>query len=379
MRFNFTGLIKANSEDAEKFPVVKKGTTKSGAVYHTLNLSVVADSNRAFLELFGMVKDSIATMDVDNKKISVDWDDRKDKDVVKNVANYKKFVYANGDDRHEFITEYDFVNYVADHIDDIKDKKFTVTGDVTKNFYKGKVTDRFQIRNIYSASDDRKMELNVNTVFYITKDSVDTSDWKEEKKIIFNGWTKEWLSPNDTGKDKGDNFYVPMTVIFDCSRLKLDTEKHVKILQYRLAQLGLAYKDGKIVNNIKTKKVLSNAVILRYMNGAEKKEFDESQLTDTQKEKIELGLATIDDFRPVGDIYGERITEYRLKDTSNMGDYADGAVYLDESVSEFEEDIFVFTEDEEVSADEFEGAMNEPEEKEESEDDEDYEDVEDLF
>ena len=380
MRFNFTGTIRANDIDAEKSPLVRKGKTKSGNSWQSLNISVAANSNRAFLELFGSKNDTIKTKNSDGEDIEIDWSDRTDKDVIKDVAEYRKFLFVDGDDRHEFISEYDLINHVVENIDDIKGKKFTVTGTTSKNFYNGKVSDRFKIQRMYTASDDRKDSLTINTVLYLTKDSIDTSDWKEEKKIILNGWTQEYISAKDLNEDKGSNRYVPMTIIFDCSKINFDNEKHIKQLQFRLNQIGLSYEKGKIANNIKAKKVLSNAVTLRYLNGAERKEFDESQLTDIQRQKVELGLAEVDDFRPAGDIYGERITEYRLIDIPLTGDFTDGFVYLDEALSEFEEDIFEYTEDEEIDEDEFNGAMNEPEEKKsEEEDDDDEEDLEDLF
>jgi hypothetical protein len=47
-------------------------------------------------------------------------------------------------------------------------------------------------------------------------------------------------------------------------------------------------------------------LVVNYVEGAEEVEFDESQLTATQKEAIELGLNTIDDFKPRNSIFGEK-------------------------------------------------------------------------
>ena len=82
------------------------------------------------------------------------------------------------------------------------------------------------------------------------------------------------------------------------------------------------------------------------LRGAEEAEFDESMLTAKQKEQIELGLKTLDDFKPKGNILGDRVNEYRLFDPKLTGDFADGLVDTEEKVSEVEEKIFVPAKDE---------------------------------
>ena len=76
------------------------------------------------------------------------------------------------------------------------------------------------------------------------------------------------------------------------------------------------------------------------LNGAEEVEFDESQLTKSQREQLELGVRTLDDFRPKGAILGGRVNEYRLFDPKLTGDFADGLVDTEMKESEFEEEIY---------------------------------------
>jgi len=371
MRFNFTGTIKANPVDSTKgVPFYKTGKTEGGNDYLVLNLAVSEGSNRAFVEMFGMERDVIKTKNVDGDNIEIDWEDRNDSDAIKDVANYRKFVLSLDEDRSEYITELDFIKRVAIDISEINGKRFTITGSTRKNFYKGNVSDRFQIQNIYEAADDRKDKLETRDTIYYTKDSVDTSEWKDNKKIIFNCYTREYLSANDTGADKGGYYYVEQTYVLDCRKVKFDNEGHVNAMKFRLNMLGLDYEDGKIVNKIKPKKVISQMITGRYICGAEEIDFDESQLTAIQKQKIELGLATLDDFRPRESIYGERIVEYRISDIPCKGDFSDGPVYLDEKISEFEEEIFTFSEDEVIEKSDDDAS--EPEEDDEV-------DIDDLF
>ena len=69
-------------------------------------------------------------------------------------------------------------------------------------------------------------------------------------------------------------------------------------------------------------------------------------LTDAQKEQIELGIKTLDDFKPKGNIYGDRIDEFRLFDPKLEGDFADGLLKADETADEFEEKIYQPPQDE---------------------------------
>lgn len=230
--------------------------------------------------------------------------------------------------------------------------------------------------------DTRKNALEINAEFYWTKDSIDTADFKEEKKIYIDGWTREYVGPNDKVKDSDPDYqYFPLRITFDCRKVDFDNEKHLKMCKFRLGQLGLSYEDGKITNKLKKGKVYRNEVVIGYNRGAEEVEWDESQLTDIQKEAIELGLKKAEDFAPKGQAYGESKVEYKLRNFTLNGDYTEGYVE-DGDWKEFEESIYmpVATKEEEEA---FEKAVNPPEEKEEEKKVEDDElsddDLDDLF
>ena len=112
MRFNATGSLMFNSLES-KLPWKREGKTKSGDKYMSVNIAIASTkANRMMTELFGMMSDEIKTMDTDNEKISIDWSDRNDPDVISKVANYRKHVIALDDDtRKEFIADYDFVKF----------------------------------------------------------------------------------------------------------------------------------------------------------------------------------------------------------------------------------------------------------------------------
>lgn len=378
MRINFIGELDFNKEDA-KVPGFGDGVTKNGIEYAKANpIVIAAKNNRGFCEFFGMKNDPIKTIDTDGNAIEIEYKDREDKDVLKNVSFNRKNVVVIGDDRHEFISGYDFAKYLHDHVEELKGKRVSVTGQTRKNEYNGNITDRFEVQSIYviDETDERKNGLQLTAEIFFTKDGVDTADFKKEKKISINGYTSEYAGKDDNNKAKYE--YYPITVTLDCGKVDFENEKHVKIMNFRLMQMGLKYEDGKLTNKLKSKTVYSNMFVLSYINGNEEVEFTEDQLTEVQKQKIELGLATLDDFKPNGKIFGDSIKIYKVKDFTLTGNYSEGLKTSDESVADFEERIHVIA-PKEVSAEEVmekkeDIGMNEP-----VDDEDDDDGLEDLF
>ncbi len=365
MRFLFVGQLEFNTKEDAKVPAVRKIGDSGLGINATV---IVSKNNRAYVEAVGWQNDIIKTKDTDGNNIDIDWDDRFDDDVIKSVVNYRKNVITDGDDRQEFITPYDFCEYIKDHIDELKDKRFAVTGQTQENFYNGKESKRFQINNLYvvDKDDERKNKLELTTVIYWNKESIDTTDFKEEKKIYINAYTQEYLSGRDLGSDGGENRYIPIQLILDCSRIDFENDQHLKMLKYNLMNLGLSYKDGKIVNNLKGKKYYSNEIVISYFNGAQDMGDAENitydMLTDLQKMKVDCGLAKVEDFAAKGRSYGNRIVEWRITNFPNTtGTYQDGMVEVDDTPDEFEEKIFCPT----ASDDDPPFDMNEPEDEEE--------------
>ena len=138
-------------------------------------------------------------------------------------------------------------------------------------------------------------------------------------------------------KDEG-NKYIPQTLIFNATKYNPENEKHKALLDYKLKYV-----------NVKNKTMGHLLWECRLVNGAESIEFDESQLTPEQKQQVELGIRTVDYFRPRGSIFGERITEYRMFDPQLTGDFASGMVDTDMSTHEFEEDVYVPMKEERLS------------------------------
>ena len=340
MRISFTGDLGFNGLET-KMPWLREGETKSGNKYQTINISVAsAKNNRANVELFAMQQKVIKTVDLDGNSVEINWSDRLNKDVIEQVANFRRYVLKLENERLEFITAWDLAEAIKDHKDELANKTCLLSGDTSVNVYQGNVSNRFNLRGIYAVDEDSKKNLKINADYYFCKDSFDTADWSSEKKLYINGWTKEYIS-----KDIGQK-YVPLQLVFDCNKIDFDNEEHVKLVKFKLGILGCELVDGKIKCKLgKTVKCID--AVIGYVNGAEAVEFDESMLSDTQREAISLGLKTLNDFR-TGNVYGNRVTIYKLISFGLKGKYEDGAIDTEEKISEFEENVFVIEEEETV-------------------------------
>lgn len=367
MRFKFTGNASAITEAGKKGYFDRSGTSKNGFPYTSITFSVASTpNNRGYVEVFGMERDTIKTFDNDGNKIEIDWEDRNDEGVLKTVRS-KNVMNFTEDGRKEFIADLDVAEFIKDHIFELDKKKVTVTGQVSKDFYNGSARDRFVIQSIFATEDNAKNGLNITGDIFFTKESIDTSDWKKDHRINITAYTDEYI-PSERKR-----MYVERQIVFDCSKINFENETHVNLMNYKLNQIGLAYEDGAIKNNLKAKKVYKIAAILSYTNGAEEIAFDEKELTENQRTAIELGLKTLDDFKPKGKIYGERKVEYKLVDYDLRDDYVDGCIIIDDTLSEFEDNIYTPARIE--SADEF---MNKPVESKSNKDETEEEDDEDI-
>lgn len=365
-RFSFTGKLIVTDKPGEKGHYLREGKTKGKVPsnYRSINLQVAAEkNNRAYVELFGSEQDEIKTMSTENEKITIDWGDRFDKKVIDNVASYKKTVIKIGDDRNEFIAPYDAIEFFAEHLDELKDTNVTITGQRSKNLYQDKLSDRFQITGIYPAADDATNRLEVNMDFFFNKESIDTTDWRKEHKLYINGWTEEYLS------DLKDNRYVPQKILFDCSKVDWENEKHVQMVNFRLKILGCELDDdNKVVVKLK-KGIYKIGVKTTFINGSEEAEFNESMLTEIQKMAVEMGVNTLEDFKPSKKVYGESVIIYKLRDFNMRKDsgYENGAVDTEITIKEFDEKVWapsVETSVDEIDKDAEESTTNEAEDDE---------------
>lgn len=339
-RFSFCGTPVIPKQKADtKRPFCKEISKKDEKTKETKKMLSMTfgiketDMNMAFVEAFDSQQKVIKTMDVDNEKMDVDWDDRFDEDIIEKVANYRKYIVDLGDEhggRQEFITAYDMIEHLREHLPNY-DGRVVVTGQFTRDWYAKKKTyfSKFRIQNVFAAPEERKNRLLLTMDLFYNKSSLDDSDFNENKKMTLDCYIEQYIN-----KDEGRK-YVPIQVVFSGAKYDLENEKHKKLFDYKMKYI-----------KVKNKNMVHIPWEIVLLRGAEEAEFDESMLTDSQREQVELGIKSVDDFRPKGNIYGDRIDEFRLFEPKLEGDYADGVLECDDTADEFEEKIFVPAADE---------------------------------
>ena len=289
--------------------------------------------NAGYVSLLGFTLDDIRTMSTDNKQVTVDWCDRELPETIENVAYYKRYRVNLGEDyggQKDFITQYDFINFLAEWLPKY-DGKVRASGAWEKNAYNGKITDRFILQNVYAVAEDEKPKLQLTAEFFYNGDSVSTKELEKTGKIYIDGYISQYMS------GIGSKYFRQNAILCNTS-YDLENEKHRAVWEFKKAYF----------EKLSNKKMYRSLWEFRYLNGAEEVQFDESMLTDKQKAAIELGLATIDTYRPKGDLFGSKIREVRLSVPKLTGDYSNGAVECDEKVSEFQENVFTFAQEEKL-------------------------------
>lgn len=339
-RFSFCGTPVIPKQKADtKRPFCKEITKKDEKTKETKKMLSMTfgiketDMNMAFVEAFDSQQKVIKTMDTDNEKLDVDWDDRFDEDIISKVASYRKYIVDLGDDhggRQEFITAYDMIEHLREYLPDYNGR-VVVTGQFTRDWYAKKKMyfSKFRVQNVFAAPEERKNRLLLTMDLFYNKASLDDSDFDESKKMTLDCYIEQYIN-----KDEGRK-YVPIQVVFSGVKYDLENEKHKKLFDYKMKYI-----------KVKNKNMVHIPWEIVLLRGAEEAEFDESMLTDSQREQVELGIKTVDDFRPKGNVYGDRIDEFRLFEPKLEGDYADGVLECDDTADEFEEKIYVPAQDE---------------------------------
>ena len=363
-RFSFCGTPVIPKQKADtKRPFCKVITKKDEKTKETKKMLSMTfgiketDMNMAFVEAFDSQQKVIKTMDTDNEKLDVDWDDRFDEDIISKVASYRKYIVDLGDDhggRQEFITAYDMIEHLREYLPDYNGR-VVVTGQFTRDWYAKKKMyfSKFRVQNVFAAPEERKNRLLLTMDLFYNKASLDDSDFDESKKMTLDCYIEQYIN-----KDEGRK-YVPIQVVFSGAKYDLENEKHKKLFDYKMKYI-----------KVKNKNMVHIPWEIVLLRGAEEAEFDESMLTDSQREQVELGIKTVDDFRPKGNVYGDRIDEFRLFEPKLEGDYADGVLECDDTADEFEEKIYVPAQDETMEEAKKNSKSSSKAKKDEDEDDE---------
>ena len=351
-RFKFIGEVlipKKNEDFLKEWMGGQNGKTQMKSLTFRIKEN---DHNAATVDLFGSKTDIIKSRSIDGNNIEIPWDERNAEETLKIVPFNKKFIADLGDERKEFVCSYDMIEYLAENLPDYEGK-LVVTGTWEKNPYNGNFYDKFRINGVYAAKPDDKSKLVLTMDFYSNAEDVDMTDFKKEKKIRIDGYISQY------DRERRGDVFLPQSVVLSAEKYDMEKESHAK-------KWGLLKKYA--IDSLSKKKMKHLRWECRYLNGSEEVDFNESMLTQSQKEMIDLGFKTLDDFKPKGSVFGDKIREVRLSAPNLTGVFADGILECDETMQEFEEKIFSF-----APVEKMEDVLAAPQIE------EDDEDTEDLF
>lgn len=219
---------------------------------------------------------------------------------VESEADVKTALEKSIKKRHEFISEWDFVDFIKKVIESGKyaDKKFYIKGNGNYQYSdkNERVYESYVPTRIYLADDSAEEYCTATINVLFNRDSVDDMSVEEKGKYYINGYMMQYDS------NRKGNIPCPVTVTIP------------------VAPEDASDKDKKKVEAIKRKFVVEDeswkelGVVVKMLNGAQKTEITDDMLTDEQKEDLECGLITLDDIRADlgGSVYGDRIQEYQF-------------------------------------------------------------------
>lgn len=235
----------------------------------------------------------------EKKKVQTDDDKKKIAEYTEELKKYSKNVHVVGHIK-------DFIDIINNNKDLISQYKIKITGSVKSNYYKEENRLQYIPKVLELVLDEQTPELTLNLDFFFEKDGF--VDDKKERKSIIQGYIGEYIKEKDR--------LFPLSLTFDYSKTNTEDPKHMELVKFM---------KGFFINVSSKKSVYKLPVICTVVNGSEVVSFDESMLTNEQKMCISLGLNSIDDFKPRGNTYGDRVSFIKLKQP-NLKEAKNGTV-----------------------------------------------------
>lgn len=200
--------------------------------------------------------------------------------------------------KHEFISEWDYVDFIKKVIDSgkYKDSLFFIRGNGDYSYSDSKqiVYESYIPNRIYLAADDAVPSSTATIDMLFDKNSLDDMSVEEKGKYYVNGWMMEYDS------NRKANIPVEVRIAIPVAPDDADdkAKKRVEAIKHKFM--------------IEDDTIKEYGVVVDMLNGAQRVEITEDMLTDEEKEDLDCGLITLDDIRKDlgGSAYGERIKEY---------------------------------------------------------------------
>ena len=215
---------------------------------------------------------------------------------VENEAVIADELTKSNKKRHEFISEWDYVEFIKKVLDceKYKEKKFLIKGSGVYQYSdkNQRVYESYLPSRIYLAADDAEEYSTATINILFNHESFDDTSVEEKNRYFVNGYMMQ------RDNNRKANIPCPVTI-----SIPADTEeKKIAALKRKFS-----VADEDVWKEL--------GVVVKMLNGAQKVEINDDMLTDEQKEDLECGLITMDDIRAElgGSVYGDRVQEYQFE------------------------------------------------------------------
>lgn len=215
-----------------------------------------------------------------------------------NALDYAKDLLAKSlAKRKEFIHEYDFVEFLKTAIPKCGDNVFVVSGIIESSIYNGQGSHKFKVQQVKLAAPNTPQKFKGEMEIYFNNSCLDVSMFDDIRKYFLNGYVRHYSSAHK------QEIGIPTSVVIDGSKFDATNEIATKQLNFLKDLFVVEEKENFSVCGVKCV----------FANGVQKIEITESMLSEFEKVQINLGLATLDDFKKAyGQTNGEREREIKI-------------------------------------------------------------------
>ena len=336
-----------------------KFNVKCGNNRHLVEVSQLVNAkNPDSMTIYTFTKGNTSSDGAKTKgeKLEISFKDRFKQEIIDKVAEYKKFIidtelpsrrfhlekainkFKNGTitdeqmgllgvhsieeceqafedskkKKHEFISAYDFIDYLNKFVnsDKIKNMNFKITGtyDVEYDRKNDKWYRHFNVQRIYRQNDDVDPISQATFGIVFGREAIRNDNFEETKKASIDCYIAQYL--NNFKK----SFFCPLKLVIDGNGDEKAYKKAVGFVK------KFEFPD---TTDCDYREI---GVVCTVLNGAQEVEITEDMLTDEQRENLEYGLITIEDIKAeLGKaVFGDRVTDIVINKLSR--NYSKGAV-----------------------------------------------------
>ncbi|MEG3006811.1 MAG: TCP-1/cpn60 chaperonin family protein, partial [Oscillospiraceae bacterium] len=212
------------------------------------------------------------------------------------VETAEKALEDSNKKRHEFISEYDFAEYLHKLVcsDKTKNVKFRIRGNIEISEYQGKFYTHFIPTRIYRADESEIVKSEGSICVYYNKDGFDDGSLKEKGRYYISAYLFSYDSQRKAKIPCPVTLSIPAT----------GDEKILKLAELFKKNFTINKKDGDMWKEL--------GVRINMLDGAQIEEITEDMLSENEQDLLTIGEITMEDIirDRGGKVYGDRVQEW---------------------------------------------------------------------